>query len=117
MNEDLLNEASELAEDGDRAAARLLILELLHDSPNYAAAWEALIEVAETDAERRKAIYQFWALEPDNPEANQLLQKIKAGKLPPVDEQGGFPRAITRQKCRFPIYGSGCGSFSPCFCC
>src|SRR6185369_143233 len=71
-------------------AARLLILELLQESPYYVPAWQALIELAATDAERRKAIYQFWALEPENPEANRLLDKLKAGKLAPIDEKFGF---------------------------
>jgi hypothetical protein len=90
MNDEKLTQASELAEDGDRTGARLLILDVLQEAPTDAHAWAALIELAANDAERRKAIYQFWALEPHNPEANRLLAKLKAGKLSPIDEQSGF---------------------------
>jgi hypothetical protein len=90
MIEEKLAQASELAEDGDMKSARLLILELLQEAPRFTPAWEALIELAENDAERRKAIYQFWGLEPQNPEANQLLEKLKLGKLSPIDEKAGL---------------------------
>jgi hypothetical protein len=90
MIDEKLAHASELAESGNRSAARLLILEILQDESHYAPAWSALIELAANDAERRKAIYQFWALEPENPEANRLLDKLKAGKLSPIDEKAGL---------------------------
>ena len=85
-----LKKASDLVGEGDFTSARQVILEFLGDNPYHAQAWYALIQLAQSDSERRHAIYHFWALDPHNPEAITLLEQVKAGKMPPIDEQIGL---------------------------
>jgi len=84
-NDMLLERAASLADMGQLGEARSLVKEALKNDNRDAEAWYALTQLAGSDAERRKAIYQLWAIDPNHPEANYLLDKLKAGTLPPLD--------------------------------
>jgi tetratricopeptide (TPR) repeat protein len=83
-NAELLERAASLAELGNYDAAREVVKEALKNNDRDPDTWYALTQVAESDAERRKAIYQLWAIDPHHPEANFMLDKLKAGTLPPL---------------------------------
>lgn len=86
-NAELLEHASALVDMGKISEAHGLVKQALENDNRDAEAWYALVQVAENDAERRKAIYQLWSIDPNHPEANYLLDKLKAGTLPPIGTQ------------------------------
>lgn len=81
-----LSQAAELAEGGNLDAAHDIVLAIVETDKTHFDAWSALVELAQNDSERRNAIYKMWALRPDDPDANLLLAKLKAGSLPPLDD-------------------------------
>jgi hypothetical protein len=89
-NNDLLDQAASLADMGRLSEARALVKQALQNDDRDTEAWYALIQLAENDMERRKAIYQLWSLDPNHPEANFLLDKLKAGTLAPLDGKAAF---------------------------
>lgn len=81
-----LSQAAELAEGGNLDAAHDIVLAIVETDKTHFDAWSALVELAQNDRERRNAIYKIWALRPDDPDANLLLAKLKAGSLLPLDD-------------------------------
>mgnify|MGYP000701453016 CR=1 FL=1 len=88
MDERLV-QAAELAENGQLDEAHDIVMAIVEADKTNFDAWSALVELAQSDLERRTAIYKMWGLRPDDPEANLLLDKLKAGSLPPLDDSDG----------------------------
>lgn len=86
-NTELLERAASLAELGNFDAARSLVKRAIDNNDRDPDAWYALTQLTTSDAERRKAIYQLWAIDPNHPEANFMLDKLKAGTLPPLSSK------------------------------
>jgi hypothetical protein len=105
-NVELLERAASLAELGNYDAARSLVKQALGNNNRDPDVWYALAQLAASDTERRKAIYQLWAIDPNHPEANYLLDKLKAGTLPPLDSQPnlGTRKTKTAEKNQFTAY-------------
>lgn len=86
-NAELLDRAAIFAEEGNYNAAYSLVKQAIKNDDRDPDAWYALTQLTTSDAERRKAIYQLWAIDPNHPEANFMLDKLKAGTLPPLSNK------------------------------
>ncbi|MGJ3237519.1 MAG: hypothetical protein ACFE0Q_02320 [Anaerolineae bacterium] len=85
MEDERLVRASQLVDQGDIVSARQIVREIVEADKMHFDAWHALVQLAQTDQERRNAIYKMWGLRPDDSDANLLLDQLKAGTLAPLD--------------------------------
>lgn len=103
-NAELLEQAASLADMGHLSEARDFVRQAIENDDRDAEAWYALTQLAGSDTERRKAIYQLWSLDPNHPEANYLLDKLKAGTLPPLGNQAGFSSRKVKAEKHYAAY-------------
>ena len=80
-NNTLLNQASELAIDGNTTRARQLVLQAIENNNRDVEAWWALANLANSDKERERAMNRVLSLDPDHPEALHMRDKMYAGTL------------------------------------
>jgi cytochrome c-type biogenesis protein CcmH/NrfG len=78
-----------LAKTGDKAAARILLQQIVASEPDNARAWGWLAFCAETTAEKRDALERVLDLDPDNQAVRRALdslpeEKPAAEKPPPA---------------------------------
>lgn len=93
-NKQELERAQELAKEGNRIAAREIVVALTERDKTNVDAWWARVQLANSNKERRFAVYQVLALEPDHTEANWVLDQLKADKLPSLDPPPPAPEPI-----------------------
>lgn len=84
-NAAILQQASELADDGKTRQARSLVKEAIRNDRMDVEAWWALTHLAASDSERNHALKQVLALDPQNPHALHMRDQIKAGSLPSLN--------------------------------
>lgn len=104
-NAELLEKAAIFADEGNYDAAHSLVKQAIKNDDRDPDAWYALTQLTRSDRERRKAIYQLWAIDPHHPEANFMLDKLKAGTLPPLDSKpilGTHKTKIAAKKSDYP---------------
>jgi hypothetical protein len=89
-----LERAKELAAEGNRIAAREIVVTLTERDKSNVDAWWARVQLANSDKERRFAVYQVLALEPEHTEANWVLDQLKSGKLDSLDPPPPKPEPI-----------------------
>jgi len=89
-----LERARELAAEGNRIAAREIVVALTERDKSNVEAWWARAQLANSDKERRFAVYQVLALEPEHTEANWVLDQLKSGKLDSLDPPPPEPEPI-----------------------
>ena len=87
-NADLLQQAATLASDGKPREARSLVKQAIRNDRHDAVAWWALTQLASSDAERRHALDEVLALEPENPHALHMRDQLAAGTLSHIDQTG-----------------------------
>lgn len=78
----LLNQAAELADEGQTAAARRLVQQAIRLDPDDAEAWWALAQVAVSEGERNIALHEVLKRNPDHVHALHMQDQIRAGTLP-----------------------------------
>jgi predicted TPR repeat methyltransferase len=65
-----------LAKTGDKAAARILLQQIVASEPHNAQAWGWLAFCAETVAEKRQALERVLEIDPDNQAVRRALEKL-----------------------------------------
>ncbi|MBZ0305784.1 MAG: hypothetical protein K8I82_06920 [Anaerolineae bacterium] len=78
-----LQQAIELAQQGQRSQARVLLLDIVAENPTLEMAWIWLATVAATPEERLSALQRVIQINPENQTARAALQKLGAD-IPPA---------------------------------
>jgi hypothetical protein len=77
MSSNLLQQAVQLAQAGQKSEARQLILQFLQTEPNNETAWLWLASVAGDQTEYQRALNEVLRLNPNNQRAQQLLAEFE----------------------------------------
>ncbi|HEX2621415.1 MAG TPA: hypothetical protein VHL11_14750, partial [Phototrophicaceae bacterium] len=77
QNNQLLQEATEAAREGDRAEAKRLLRQLLATDGTNVKAWMLLYRVAEGTEEKRTALEKILQFDPGNTKAQEALEKLE----------------------------------------
>jgi hypothetical protein len=96
MSSTLLHQAVQLAQAGQKAQARQLILQFLQTEPNNETAWLWLASVAADQTEYQRALNEVLRLNPSNQRAQQLLTEFEqqygsAARYAPPQQPGTPP--------------------------
>lgn len=75
--QELLQLGIQAARQGNRAAARRLLLQVVDQDPNNELAWIWMASVAETVVERRNYLERVLEINPNNERAKQALSRLK----------------------------------------
>jgi len=90
-----LERAKELAAEGNRIDAREIVVAITERDKSNVDAWWARVQLANSNKERRMAVYQVLALDPEHTEANWVLDQLKTNKLPSLDPPPPEPEPVT----------------------
>ncbi len=91
-----LQQAIELAQQGQRTQARAILIDLVAENPDLELGWLWLATVAATPAERLNALQRVMQINPNNETARAALQKLGA-EVPPTGEIADDSRVLLRR--------------------
>lgn len=101
-----LEQARQLAAEGRSIEAREIVVELTEQDKSNVDAWWARAQLANSDKERRFAVYQVLALEPEHTEANWVLGQMRSNKLDSLDPPPPPPEPINSRDVATGCFGA-----------
>ena len=99
-NFNLLQQASQFAENGEFEKARQLIIKAIKNNRSDVEAWWAMAHVAQSDQERDRAVTEVLRLEPNHMHALHMRDQIQAGtidSLSPQSKVGAYSSPATTE--------------------
>ena len=81
-NQDLLQTAIQLAQQGQKEAARSKLMQIIQTEPGNQVAWLWLVDTCDTDTERKAILSRAIKLNPKNTVLAQAFDRLSKGAVP-----------------------------------